>query len=89
MTEYFKEKKSDLVVQYLGTAIYYTVDEWENNAGEIKTKDICARCMDTTTHELIVIPFLTLLNRFEPFDRPVTDVISVLDNILNAEDERH
>ena len=89
MTDRFKKKNSDLVVEYLGTGSYYDIEELDNCVTPINHKEACIRYRELKTDNVVLMPILTFLNYFEPVDKPITDAISVLDNILNAEDERH
>ena len=91
MTDLFKEKgagKKGKKVRYLGTCTFYDIHatNFDTNFHDIME---CIKCESIDTHEVLIIPILSFLNYFEPVDKPITDAISVLDNILNAEDERH
>ena len=89
MTDRFKNKDSDLVVEYLGTGVFYDIEEIESCYEPIRHRETCIKYRETKTGTEVLMPILTFLNYFEPYDKPITDIISVLDNILNAEDERH
>ena len=89
MTDRFKKKDSDMIVEFLGIGIYYNIEEIENCIEPIHHKETCIKYRDRRTNDVVLMPILTFLNYFEPYDKPVTDIVSVFNNILNAEDERH
>ena len=89
MNNYFKKKDSDLIAEYLGTGNYYDIEEIDNCIHPIHHKETCIKYRDTKTNDEVLMPILTFLNYFEPHDKPVNDIVSVFENILNAEDERH
>lgn len=89
MTDRFKKVDSDLIVEYLGIGTYYNIEEIDNCIEPIHHKVTCIKYRDTNTNDVILMPILTFLNYFQPYDTPIKDVVSVFNNILNAEDERH
>ena len=89
MTDRFKKVDSDLIVEYLGIGTYYNIEEIDNCIEPIHHKVACIKYRDTNTNDVILMPILTFLNYFQPYDTPIKNVVSVFNNILNAEDERH
>lgn len=55
----------------------------------VYTRYTCVQCRDLKSGCIQVIPLLTFLNLFEPVTKPAEDFISVMDKIIDKENEGH
>lgn len=84
----FINKKTKCRVRYLGPIPYITDVNMEGGGLDFVPDTIwCVSLYSYDKNEPFIMSLLEFLNAYEPITKPVDDVITTFDNILNKENE--